>query len=94
MRFGSLLSTSDSLGHVLSSATYDYGSEAFQRTFTDADMGHWSYTYDALGEMTAYSDARTQNFSVTYDALSRPLVRTERTSSQLGHGEILRRASI
>ncbi len=78
--FGSLLSVKDSSAPVntLFSATYDYGLGAFQRTTSDIDRGAWSFTYDALGELTDYSDAKSQNFSYSpYDPLGRPTTRTE-----------------
>jgi YD repeat-containing protein len=77
--FGSLLSVTDSASpsNTLHTAQYAYGLKAFLTSSTDMDMGAWSYTVDALGEVTAYTDAKSQNFSVTYDALSRTLIRTE-----------------
>jgi len=42
------------------------------------DMGGWSYTVDALGEVTGYTDAKSQSFSSAYDALSRPTQRYDR----------------
>jgi RHS repeat-associated protein len=75
--FGSVLSVTDSLSNTLKSATYLYGTQAFPQTSTDMDLGAWSYTFDALGELTAYSDAKSQSFSIIYDALSRPTNRTE-----------------
>jgi len=82
--FGSLLGVSDSLGHLLFSATYDYGIRPFQRNATDIDLDvstaagqHRQYTYNALGELVSWSDAKSQSFSQTYDLLSRPLVRNE-----------------
>jgi RHS repeat-associated protein len=75
--FASVLSVKDSLSNTLKSATYQYGVAPFVVSTTDMDSGNWSYTVDALGEVTAHSDAKGQNFSMTYDALSRPLVRTD-----------------
>jgi RHS repeat-associated protein len=74
---GSATSVTDSLANSLMTATYDYGLAAFQRTNVDMDRGGWSFTYNALGDVTSWQDAKTQVFSQTYDALSRPLVRTE-----------------
>jgi RHS repeat-associated protein len=77
--FGSLVSVTDSASpsNTLSTATYQYGLQAFKIASTDVDLGARSYTVDPLGEVTAYSDVKGQNFSMTYDALSRPLIRTE-----------------
>jgi YD repeat-containing protein len=74
---GSPLQRTDSLGHTLSTFTYAYGIAPFKIAATDADLGAWSYTFDALGEMSGWEDAKSQSFSETYDALSRPLTRTE-----------------
>src|SRR4029077_3226156 len=74
---GSKTKVTDSLGTTLWSGTYNYGRGAFPASSTDMDMGAWSFTVDALGEVTAWTDARNQSFSATYDALSRPLTRTE-----------------
>jgi RHS repeat-associated protein len=74
---GSKIGVTDSAGNPLWSGTYNYGLAAFPATATDMDLGRWSYTFDALGEMTAWQDAKKQSFSATYDALSRPLTRTE-----------------
>jgi RHS repeat-associated protein len=77
--FGSLLSAIDSSAPAVTlyQAAYGYGTQAFQTSFTDADLGNWTKTYDALGELTAYTDAKGQAFSFQYDALSRPTQRNE-----------------
>lgn len=77
--FGSVLEVTDSasLSSPLLKASYDYGIRAFRRTSNDMDMGNWTYTPNALGEVVAYTDAKGQNFSATFDKLSRPLTRTE-----------------
>jgi RHS repeat-associated protein len=75
---GSKTGMSDSLGNtLLTGVSYNYGIAAFPVTATDMDLGAWSFTYDALGEMTGWRDAKGQSFSETYDALSRPSTRTE-----------------
>jgi YD repeat-containing protein len=61
---------------------YAYGIKPLLLKAMDADLGTWSYTYDALGELTGWWDAKNQGaqnppFTMTYDALSRPLTRTE-----------------
>ena len=38
---------------------------------TDADMGNWSYTYDALSNLKTQTDARGCILTMTYDQLSR-----------------------
>jgi RHS repeat-associated protein len=74
---GNRTSAKDSLNHNLWTGTYAYGVGSFLVSETDADLGSWSYTVDALGERTGWTDAKGQSFSMTYDPLSRPLTRTE-----------------
>ncbi|MGH8224289.1 MAG: hypothetical protein ACREQZ_15075, partial [Woeseiaceae bacterium] len=74
--FGSLRRVYDGTNALLQ-ATYAYGIEPFRLTSNDMDLGAWSYTPNALGEVVAYADAKSQNFSATFDKLSRPLTRTE-----------------
>jgi RHS repeat-associated protein len=74
---GNKTAVTDSLSNPLWSGAYDYGIKAFLASATDMDMGAWTFTRDALGEMTAWRDAKGQSFSETYDALSRPFTRTE-----------------
>jgi len=68
---GSKNSTTDSRGNVLFSANYAYGIAPFVTQATDADLGTFTNTYDALGENTARQDPKGQHFSAAYDALSR-----------------------
>jgi len=37
----------------------------------DPDMGSWSYTYDALGQLKTQTDAKKQKTSIEYDKLGR-----------------------
>ncbi len=75
--FGSVVGVTDSQSNTLLSATYAYGLDAFKTASLDMNMGSWTYTLNALGEVTGYTDAKSQNFSMTYDKLSRPLTRIE-----------------
>ncbi|MDH4055663.1 MAG: DUF4329 domain-containing protein [Gammaproteobacteria bacterium] len=75
--FGSVRRVSDAAGNNLMQATYAYGIEAHRLSSDDMDMGAWTYSPNALGELVAYTDAKAQNFSATFDQLSRPLTRTE-----------------
>jgi RHS repeat-associated protein len=75
--FGSVRRVLDSLGNALMQATYAYGIEAHRLTSNDMDLGAWTYSPNALGEVVAYTDAKSQNFTATFDKLSRPLTRTE-----------------
>ena len=74
---GSHTGTSDSLGNTLWSGTVAYGVAPYTVASTDADLGAWQYTFDALGELTAWVDAKGQSFSAKYDALSRMTDRYE-----------------
>lgn len=74
--FGSLRRVRDN-NDTLFQATYAYGAAAFKLTSSDMDLGAWSYTPNALGEVVAHTDAKGQNFTATYDKLSRPKKRTE-----------------
>lgn len=74
--FGGLKTVTDSQSNSLFSASYDYGLSAFRRQTIDMDLGTWSYTPNALGEVASYIDANGSSFSLTYDKLSRPLTRT------------------
>jgi RHS repeat-associated protein len=79
---GSNTSRTDSDGNTLLSATYAYGVGAFKVIAHDADLGNWSYDYDALGEVTGWWDANNQGaptapFTMVYDALGRPQSRSE-----------------
>ena len=75
--FGSIRRVRDSLSNDLLQATYAYGIDAFRLTSNDMDLGAWSYTPNALGEVVAHTDAKSQNFTATFDKLSRPLTRVE-----------------
>lgn len=74
---GGHVSTTDSQGNPLWSGTVQYGIAPFTTEATDADLGAWRYTYDALGEVTNWTDAKGQSFSAKYDALSRMTDRYE-----------------
>jgi len=74
---GSHIGTTDSLNNTLWTGTVQYGTAPFTTAATDADLGAWHYTFDALGELTAWSDAKGQSFSAKYDALSRMTDRYE-----------------
>lgn len=73
--------TTDSQGNTgasaLWAATVQYGIAPFAVPTTDADLGTWHYTFDALGEVAAWTDAKGQNFLAKYDLLSRMTDRYE-----------------
>lgn len=78
---GSHVLTTDNQGNGQSnplwSGTVAYGIGPFTTEATDADLGTWRYTMDALGELIAWTDAKAQNFSAKFDALSRMTDRYE-----------------
>jgi RHS repeat-associated protein len=67
---GNATAATDGTGRVLRSASYVYGIGAFPTSSTDA-RGSWSYTPDALGEVTSWNDTNGKSFSALYDPLSR-----------------------
>jgi RHS repeat-associated protein len=72
---GRLTQVVDAYGATVASATYNLrGMKVAQ---TDADLGAWTFTPNALGELVTQRDAKGQQVSYTYDLLSRPLSRTE-----------------
>jgi RHS repeat-associated protein len=66
--------STDSQG-VLTSVTYDVRGRKL--TMSDADMGNWSYAYNALGELIRQIDANTKTTTMVYDKLGRMTSRTE-----------------
>lgn len=71
---GSLLGAVDSNSHTrLSGVTVQYGVQPFQVQGTDSALGHYTRTYNSLGELIGWTDAKNQAFSASYDKLSRPL---------------------
>ena len=49
-------------------------------TLDDPDMGDWTYTYDALGNLTSQTDARSCTTTLVYDVLNRVTNKTYGTS--------------
>lgn len=75
--FKSLRRVRDSLSNNLWLQTLAYGLDAFRTSSTDMDIGNWTFTPNALGEVVAYTDAKGQSFSASYDKLSRIKTRAE-----------------
>jgi RHS repeat-associated protein len=65
---GNLLSVTDTKGNV---STMTYDSLSRKLTMHDPDMGNWSYTYDANGNLKTQIDAKSQKLCFDYDALNR-----------------------
>jgi RHS repeat-associated protein len=75
--FGELLATTDPLGNV--SSLHYIAARGFKDFMDDPDMGHWTYTYDALGQMLTQTDAKSQTTTFAYDELGR-------TEKRIDHG--------
>lgn len=72
---GRLLEVTDTNGAVVASMTYNpRGMKVAQ---TDMDLGHWTFTPNALGELVAQRDAKGQQVNYAYDLLSRLVSRSE-----------------
>jgi YD repeat-containing protein len=81
---GSLVGVVDSASAPaarLSGVQIDYGIGPLQVAGTDSALGHYTKTYNSLGELIAWTDAKGQSFTATYDSLSRPLSRLEPDSA-------------
>ncbi|MBS0421996.1 MAG: VCBS repeat-containing protein [Proteobacteria bacterium] len=73
--FGDLVRTTDSLGNTLQ--TYAYNIQGMRVAASDADLGSWSFTPDALGELVSQTDANTHSTTFVYDSVGRLKQRTE-----------------
>jgi|GEM_PF-1716168 len=58
-------------GVLLSSSSTEYNLLGLRTNQNDADLGHWTYTYDTVGRLQTSTDAKGQTASYTYDALNR-----------------------
>ncbi len=70
---GNLTHVSD--GTNVTVNTYDI--RDFKTSTMDPDLGHWSYTYNVLGELLSQTDAKEQTITMQYDKLGRLISRTE-----------------
>jgi RHS repeat-associated protein len=67
--YSELTVTPPSSAGYITTLTYN---EAGQKlTMSDPDMGNWSYTYDALGNLKTQTDARACTLTMIYDPLNR-----------------------
>jgi RHS repeat-associated protein len=73
--FGNPVRVMDSLSNTLQSNTFNI--RGMRTAQTDMDLGSWTFTPDALGELTSQTDAKNQNASFVYDKLGRLTSRTE-----------------
>jgi RHS repeat-associated protein len=72
--FGELLSATDPAGNA---STIHYNIRGFKDYSNDPDLGHWVFTYDALGQMLTQVDAKNQITTFTYDQLGRSATRID-----------------
>lgn len=72
--FGNMVWSADALGNVTASS---YDVRGRKKAMQDPDMGAWSYTYNALGELVQQINAKNQTFTQTFDLLGRMTSRTE-----------------
>ena len=68
--FGRLLQVRDALNNVVDTITYN--ARGMKLAQTDMDMGAWTFTRNALGEIVSLRDAKLQVSTFTYDRLGRP----------------------
>ena len=73
--FGLLKQVSDASGNVVSQVTYNL--RGMRTQLSDVDLGTWSFTPNALGELISQTDAKGQATSFAYDALGRLTTRIE-----------------
>jgi len=67
--FGQLLRIEDETGRSL--AELAYNAAGMKTSHKDADLGQWSFTWNALGELLSQRDAKGQGTSFDYDLLGR-----------------------
>ncbi len=67
--FGRLQSVRDAANNTIATATFN--PRGMKLTQADADMGNWTWTRNALGEVTALRDGKGQLIRFEYDALGR-----------------------
>jgi RHS repeat-associated protein len=73
--FGNLLSTVDSTGFNVISATYDLRGRKIASS--DPDLGTWRYSYNVLNQLVLQTDAKGQSTAFSHDLLGRVVERDE-----------------
>ena len=72
--FGRPLQVRDALNNILGSISYN--ARGMKLAQTDVDLGTWTYTPNALGEVISLRDAKSQVSNISYDQLGRPTGRS------------------
>ena len=73
--FGQLRQATDPAGNIVSTVTYN--ARGLRTGLTDMDLGTWTFTPNALGELDSMRDAKLQDTLFGYDKLGRMTSRTE-----------------
>jgi RHS repeat-associated protein len=73
--FGMLSEVKDAYGSVVSGVRYN--ARGMKISQSDMDLGAWTLSPNALGEITSRTDAKGQTTSFAYDLLGRPVRWTE-----------------
>jgi RHS repeat-associated protein len=82
----SLEFTYDAIGNLIqtvadnATTTMSYDNAGNKIAMNDADMGAWSYEYDAIGRLRFQTDAKGQTTQMSYDVLGRLQKRVTRES--------------
>ncbi|RJQ16385.1 MAG: hypothetical protein C4560_09415, partial [Nitrospiraceae bacterium] len=63
--------------------TMTYDTLSRKISMDDPDMGHWTYQYDANGNLTSQTDAKSQTITFTYDALNRIILKDYPTGTDI-----------
>ncbi|MDH4259571.1 MAG: hypothetical protein OEW16_04630 [Gammaproteobacteria bacterium] len=72
--FGRLLQVRDALNNLVDTITYN--ERGMKLAQSNMDLGSWTYTPNALGEIVSLRDAKLQVSAFTYDKLGRPTGRS------------------
>jgi RHS repeat-associated protein len=73
--FGNLLQVTDAYSNVSASATYNV--RGMRTQLADMNLGTWTFTPNALGEVVSQLDAKSQTATFAFDRLGRLTSRTE-----------------
>ncbi len=72
-RLAQLTGVTDALGNV---TTLAHDLAGHKTAMQDPDMGQWSYTYDAAGNLHTQTEARGITTAIVYDPLNRPTAKS------------------